>query len=121
MLFKPGVGARFDIGFIGPGNTEISLDKVSRFEREMEFGKQHHFMSTIIIIDRIGEGSRIIELAKKIDGIIIQMSMNYWVKEVAAILQTKIGLKHEILKMSNADSLNYIQSRMKTIDLKGFT
>ena len=24
------------IGFIGVGNTEISLDKVSRFEREME-------------------------------------------------------------------------------------
>lgn len=120
LLYRPGVGARFDIGFIGPGNTEISLDKVSRFEREMEFGKQHHFMSTIIIVDRIGEGSRITELAKKIDGNIIQMSMNFWVREVAQILQKKVGFKHEILKQSNEESIKYVQERMKKIDLGKF-
>ncbi|MEZ4959201.1 MAG: CfrBI family restriction endonuclease [Saprospiraceae bacterium] len=120
LLYKPGVGARFDIGFIGPGNTEISLDKVSRFEREMEFGKQHHFMSTIIIVDRIGEGSRITELAKKIDGNIVQMSMNFWVREVAQILQTKVGFKHDILKLSNEESIKYVQDRMKQIDLGKF-
>ena len=27
LLYKPGVGVRFDIGFIGPGNTEISLER----------------------------------------------------------------------------------------------
>ena len=59
LLFKPGIGVRFDIGFIGPGNTEISFDKVSRFEREMDFGRKLHFMSTIVLVDRIGEGSRI--------------------------------------------------------------
>ena len=120
LLYKPGVGARFDIGFIGPGNTEISLDKVSRFEREMEFGKQHHFMSTIIIVDRIGEGSRITELAKKIEGNIVQMSMNYWVKEVAGILQKRVGFKHELLKLPDEDSVKYIQQRMKSIDLEKF-
>ena len=51
LLYKPGVCARFDIGFIGPGNTEISLDKVSRFEREMEHGRQVHYMSTIVLVD----------------------------------------------------------------------
>ena len=48
ILIKPGVGARFDLGFIGPGNSEISLDKVSRFEREMNHGRQLHYMSTKI-------------------------------------------------------------------------
>ena len=48
VIYKPGIGARFDIGFIGPGNSEISLDKVSRFEREIEIGNQKHYMSTII-------------------------------------------------------------------------
>lgn len=120
LLYKPGVGARFDIGFIGPGNTEISLDKVSRFEQEMEFGKQHHFMSTIIIVDRIGEGSRITELAKKIEGSIVQMSMNNWVKEVAGILQRKIAFKHSLIKLSNEESIQHIQTHMKSIDLEKF-
>ena len=55
-----GVGLRFDIGFIGPGNTEISLDKVSRFERQAEIAKVSTFLHTFIIIDRVGKRSRIV-------------------------------------------------------------
>ena len=33
LLYELGQGVRFDIGFIGRGNPEISLDKVTRFER----------------------------------------------------------------------------------------
>jgi len=64
-LIRAGQGVRFDIGFIGRGNPEISLDKVSRFEREIELGRQKHYMATIILVDRIGERSRIVELAEK--------------------------------------------------------
>lgn len=120
LLYKPGVGARFDIGFIGPGNTEISLDKVSRFEREMEPGKQRHFMATIILVDRIGERSRIAELAQKIDGNIVQMSMTFWAREVAEILRKKIGFKHEILRLPLDESIPYIQHSMQHLDLKQF-
>jgi hypothetical protein len=120
ILFKPGVGVRFDIGFIGPGNTEISLDKVSRFEREMDYGRQLHYMSTIVLVDRIGEGSRITSLAKNIDGIIVQMSMNYWVKEVCQVLKEKIGFEHKLLKMNNEEGLQYIKTEMKKIDLNSF-
>ena len=120
LLYKPGVGVRFDIGFIGPGNTEISLDKVSRFEREMEFGRQLHYMSTIILVDRIGEGSRISEMAQKINGDIVQMSMTHWTKEVAEILKEKIGFKHPILDLSNSQSLTYIKEEMKKVNLREF-
>lgn len=120
LLVKPGVGARFDLGFIGPGNTEISLDKVSRFEREMIYGKQLHYMSTIILVDRIGDGSRIVEMAKEINGTIIQMSMTYWVLEVARILSSKLEYKHPILKMQPDESLRFIESEMNRIDLKEF-
>ncbi|MFT3949683.1 MAG: CfrBI family restriction endonuclease [Agriterribacter sp.] len=120
LLSKPGTGVRFDIGFIGPGNTEISLDKVSRFEREWEFGRKLHYMTTIIIVDRIGEGSRIKQLAKRIEGNIIQMSMTYWVKEVCKILKDTIGFEHTLLKMSNEDSLEFINSSMKKINLNDF-
>jgi len=120
LLLKPGIGVRFDIGFIGPGNTEISLDKVSRFEREMDFGRKLYYMSTIILVDRIGEGSRIKELAKKIDGNIIQISMTYWVKEICQILKSTIGFEHNLVKLSNEDSLKYIINEMKSIELNKF-
>jgi hypothetical protein len=120
LLVKQGVGARFDIGFIGPGNSEISLDKVSRFEREMEFGRSTNFMSTIIIVDRIGEGSRISELAGKINGNIVQMSMNYWIKEVADILHKNNNHYTKLVDMTQEESLEYIREKMKGVDLNKF-
>lgn len=120
ILVRNGVGARFDIGFIGVGNTEISLDKVSRFERELEFGRQTHYVSTIILVDRIGVHSRISRMARDINGNIIQMSMTYWVKEVASVLKEKCLLEHPILSMSNEQSLLWIKDKMKEIDLTQF-
>jgi hypothetical protein len=120
VLVKPGVGARFDLGFIGPGNSEISLDKVSRFEREMNYGRQLHYMSTIILVDRIGAGSRIVEMAKEINGTIIQMSMTFWVQEVAQVLNEKLGFKHAILKMKPNKSLDFIEAEMSKVELKKF-
>lgn len=120
LLYKPGVGIRFDIGFIGPGNTEISLDKVSRFEREMEFGRKKHFMSTIVIIDRIGAKSRIADMAKLIDGRIVQMSMSQWITEICEILNDTIGFKHPLLKMSDEKSLAYVKNEIAKIDLRKF-
>lgn len=120
VLIKPGRGIRFDIGFIGPGNTEISLDKVSRFEREMEFGRTEHFMSTIILVDRIGEGSRIMDLAKKIEGNIVQMSMTMWVKEIAFILKREANFEHPILKMEDEDILFLLINEVSKLDLRSF-
>ncbi len=120
VLVRSGVGARFDIGFIGTGNSEISLDKVSRFERELEFGRQTHYVSTIILVDRIGKGSRISDMAKNINGNIIQMSMSNWVKEVAKVLHDKCLLNHPIIKMSDEDSLHWIKSSMQNINLSAF-
>jgi len=120
LLYEPGVGVRFDIGFIGPGNTEISLDKVSRFEREMERGRQKHYLSTIIIVDRIGDRSRIVDMAKSIDGEIVQMSMTYWVKDICEILKNKMRFKHKIQQLSGTQALKYIERKMRDIDLKEF-
>ncbi|MDX2304262.1 MAG: CfrBI family restriction endonuclease [Microscillaceae bacterium] len=120
LLYKPGIGVRFDIGFIGPGNSEISLDKVSRFEREMDFGRQKHFMSTIIIVDRIGKNSRIIDMAKNIEGHIVQMSMSQWVREVCSILKEKIEFTHPLLDMNDDDSLMFIKRAVMNLDIKKF-
>ncbi len=120
LLLKPGTGVRFDIGFIGSGNSEISLDKVSRFERAMERGNTKHFMTTIILIDSIGANSRISTMAHEIDGHIIQMSMSYWIKELAVILNKSIGFEHELINLSNEQSIKYIQDKMVDLDIKEF-
>lgn len=120
LLVRAGIGARFDIGFIGRGNTEISLDKVSRFEREVERGRQKHFMSTIVLVDRIGDRSRIQEMAKLIEGEIVQMSMSYWVKEVAQLLYNRIGLETDFLAINNEESLKLITQKMRSVNLHQF-
>ena len=123
LLYKPGIGVRFDIGFIGPGNTEISLDKVSRFEREQEYRGTAYSMSTIIIVDRIGERSRIVDMAQQIEGSIVQMSMTHWVKEVCSILSSNKSMQfsHPIMRMEDREVTHYIKTRMQDVVLKDFT
>lgn len=120
-LLRRGAGIRFDIGFIGKGNTEVSLDKVSRFEREMERGGQTHFTKTIILVDRIGSNSRIGDMAQNIGGSILQMSGTYWVYELAEVIKTEFPFfEHEILKQNRNQSLEYIKNKMKEVDLSQF-
>ena len=55
-LWRAGQGARFDIGFIGRGNPEISLDKVLRFTREMELGRSTcEMVSSSLLIGMDGQ------------------------------------------------------------------
>ncbi|MBF0338589.1 MAG: CfrBI family restriction endonuclease [Nitrospirae bacterium] len=120
LIYKAGKGIRFDIGFIGRGNTEISLDKVSRFDKELKYGRSTHFMATFIIVDKIGEGSRIYEMAKKIDGTIIQMSMSYWIKLIAEELNKVLKYKHEILNIPNEKLHSYLNEKMKNVPVESF-
>lgn len=120
LLIKPGVGVKFDIGFIGKGNTEISLDKVSRFERNMEIGKINYSVSTIILVDNIGDRSRIQEMAQNINGNILQMRENYWVYDLARLLKDKCGYESPILSMTKEQSLGYIDKAMKNVDLRRY-
>ncbi len=120
LLYKPGKGVRFDIGFIGRGNPEISLDKVTRFEREISLGHSTYYMATIILVDRIGANSRIEMLAQEVGGTIIQMSASYWPKQVAQVLHKSLGFKHAILSMDNGQIEAFLQKQMKTVPLQDF-
>jgi hypothetical protein len=118
LLFEAGRGVRFDIGFIGRGNPEISLDKVSRFEREIVLGKTKWFMATIIVVDRVGKNSRIEKLAKQIGGDIVQMSGAYWPVRVAEILKERTGYKSELLGLAGDAAHNRLKKKIDKIDLK---
>jgi hypothetical protein len=120
LLYQPGKAVRFDIGFIGRGNTEISLDKVSRFERFLELDDQHWYMSTIIIVDTIGPRSNIVELAKEIDGYIVQMSGAYWPKQVARELNRRLGFKHPLLNMEHSEISDFLKRAISDAPLEKF-
>lgn len=120
LIYEAGKGVRFDIGFIGRGNPEISLDKVSRFEREITLGQSKWYMATIILVDRIGEKSRIEKLAQDIGGNIVQMSMGYWPQEVAKILNDVLGHQHRLTSMHHSEIGSYLARQMKKVPLEKF-
>lgn len=120
-LLRPGAGIRFDIGFIGVGNTEISLDKVSRFERVMEKDGIRNQTITIILVDKIGNGSRIESMARNIGGHIIQMSGTYWVHSLAKTIKEEFAFyDHPLLRMTKEQSIDYIRTYMSKIDVSQF-
>ena|SRR5579872_1342914 len=120
LLYKIGQGVRFDIGFIGRGNPEISLDKVSRFQRHEDIKGTSWYMATIIIVDRLGRDSRVERLAKEIQGDIVQMSATYWPQEIAVILREKLGYEHELAHMEQAKIEDYLKEKLQTVPLESF-
>ena len=120
LLYEPGKGVRFDIGFIGRGNPEISLDKVTRFEREISLGHSTYYMATIILVDRIGVNSRIETLAQEVGGTIIQMSASYWPRQVAYVLQKSLGFNHPILGMDDGQVEVFLREQMLNVPLQDF-
>lgn len=120
VLYKAGQGIRFDIGFIGRGNTEISLDKVSRYRREIEIGSKHFYMGTIIIVDRIGERSAIQDLANDIDGTIVQMSAGYWPQRIARKLHDILGYRHALVDMDHDEIEDYLHLQLTEVPLMEF-
>jgi hypothetical protein len=118
LLYTAGKGVRFDIGFIGRGNPEISLDKVTRFEKEIELNSKKWYLATIIIVDRIGKNSRIERLARKVGGAIVQMSMSYWPRQVARELSSAIGHSLKILTVPDEKFESYLKREMRRVPIE---
>lgn len=120
VLVSPGKAARFDIGFIGRGNPEISKDKVSRFERVLELNGTKHYWATFIIVDRVGERSTLVEQAETINGTIVQMSMSYWPKELAKALQRRMGYRAALLRVPDAQVDAWLRKKVDATDIESF-
>jgi hypothetical protein len=118
LLYEAGKGIRIDIGFIGRGNPEISLDKVTRFERETTIRGSRWYMATLIIVDRIGPKSRPPQLAGRVGGRIVQMSMAYWPIQVARVLFDVLGYRHRLLDMSLSEIGPYLRSELEMVPIE---
>lgn len=118
-IWEVGEGIRFDIGFIGVGNPEITLDKVSRFEREIELNGVPHSMRTIIIVDRVGKNSRIIELAREIDGRVIQMSASDWPVTLGNEMEEVFsGYRSPLSNLGHSEYVKAIEAGVSTAPLE---
>jgi hypothetical protein len=120
LLFQPGKLARFDIGFIGVGNSEISKDKLSRYAREYEVAGTKSSSVTFIIVDKLPESGKTRKAAENIGAEIIQMSMQYWPRELAQKLGNRLGIKHELQQMSDTDVDEYLASKIANINIQNF-
>ena len=121
-IVRPGVVARFDIGFIGIGNPEIIRDKLSRFARQFEMHGRSAGSTTFVIVDRYPTGPRASsrEMAERSGTALVQMSMSMWPRELARELRDRLGHEHPIATMSDAEVERRLRAGMRKIDLLGF-
>ncbi len=118
LLMGSGKGVRFDIGFIGRGNSELPLDKVTRFQSALTRGVRNYYMATIVIIDKIGKKSMLEAQARQIGGNIVQMSMSLWPQQVARILNEKVGYDDPLVTMSAEDVPEYLWQKLEAVNLE---
>ncbi|MCI0490889.1 MAG: CfrBI family restriction endonuclease [Blastocatellia bacterium] len=121
LLVRPGKLARFDMGFIGPGNSEISKDKLNRYEKQLEIGEGISESTTFIVVDRLPTRSnKTQELAEKIGAEIVQMSMQYWPRDLALRLNERLGIQHELQNMPDSKMGDYLAGRLAAIPILDF-
>ena len=77
-------------------------------------------MATIIIVDRVGERSRIVEMARRVNGSIVQMSAAYWPQQVARLLKDTLGFEHDLVNMKQSEIEGYLKEKLKLVPLESF-
>jgi len=120
LLVGPGQAIRFDLGFIGRGNPEITKDKVSRFEREMEINEKKFHSATCIIVDCVGEGSGLRDQAQRSGAKVIQMSLSLWPKDLAQWLFDNFNHKSDILDCPTAKLPDFLKKKLMVISFESF-
>lgn len=109
-----------DIGFIGKGNPEITLDKVSRFGAYKQIGGNNHNMSTIIIVDTVGENSDLFNKAEKVNGSVFQMKNSNWTIDFAKLICKNFEIETELQTKEINELSEFFDSALQGIDIKIF-
>lgn len=115
-----GKAINIDIGFIGKGNPEITLDKVSRFGLQKEIGGIKHEMRTIIIVDTVAAGSDLINKAKRLQGHVFQMKNADWTIEFAKALCDIMEMEHELTEKTIEELEVYFKEKLDEMDIIQF-
>lgn len=115
-----GKAVNIDIGFIGKGNPEVTLDKVSRFQRQKEIGGIPHEMRTIIIVDTVAAGSDLMNKAEQVQGHVFQMKDLNWTIEFAKVLCDIMETEHELTEKTAEELEEYFEEKLKETAITQF-
>lgn len=115
-----GKAVNIDIGFIGKGNPEITLDKVTRFHAYKNIGGIPHNMTTMIIVDTVAEKSDLINKANKVNGYVFQMKNSDWTIQFAKVLCNVMKIHHELADKKSSDLEQYFKEKLKAIEIQKF-
>lgn len=119
-LVNNGIGVSIDIGFIGKGNPEISLDKVTRFNRYKQIAGMGHEMKTIIIVDTVAENSDLINKAARVEGIVLQMSRKNWIIDFAKAVCRIFSIHHPLSSLRIDELDTYLRREIADIEINAF-
>ncbi len=109
------------MGFICPGNSEISKDKLNRYEKQVEIGEVLSESTTFIVVDRLPAKSRKTQkLSEKIGAEIVQMSMQYWPRDLARRLNERLSIRHELQNMPDSEISDYLKKKLAAIPILDF-
>ena len=121
IRFKANKIIRFDIGFIGAGNSEISKDKLTRYASEAIRAGQAVLSKTFIIVDKLPKSEKTLQDAAKTGAEIIQMSMKIWPVELAQKLHSHLeGYDCEILDIPEYVVEDYLAAKIAPIRIQDF-
>lgn len=114
LLYKD-KGIAFDIGFIGKGNPEITLDKVTRFDKQQEYVQREYEMKTIVVVDTVPKKSKGPEMTKHL-GRIIQMNDPNWVLDLAKTIASFTDYEDPILEVPEDGLHAYIKKKLEALN-----
>ena len=120
IVYAPWNIARFDIGFIGRGNSEVTKDKLTRFANQEKYEGQTLYSKTFVIVDKLPDTSRTALSAKRGNSEIVQMSMSFWILELAKRMKKTLNFTHPIQKMSESQISDYLSAEIDKIDFFSF-
>ncbi len=83
-------------------------------------GGQAFTSQTFIIVDRLPDTSKTREAAAKIGAEIIQMSIQYWPRDLAQRLEKRMGYKHLLCSMPDAKIGGYLRAKMPHVSIENF-
>jgi hypothetical protein len=83
-------------------------------------GGESHTSLTFIVVDRLPATSKTKEAARRIGAEIVQMSMQYWPREVARLLGIRFGFRHELQEMADNEIRAYLARKLEAIAVQDF-
>lgn len=89
---------KVDIGFIGGGNTEITMDKINRFPRTAVIGGRKRAVTTVTIVDRLSADSEAWRQARNRRAVLLEMSNPLWLGSLSETLhRRKVAVPAQLL------------------------